>query len=269
MTKEEFDARTNAAKEAAYWADQKYVLEKNDCSRFHKFLEAELADKLVDGNQPETRFRTHTWDSSHVFLVKHDWAAAFKGASGIEDSSPRLPYETCVFEFRISGRSVICIFFDRSIASNYLSISIDHESRLKSGEEQGASSPAWIQCGEYWVSLAEGPFQFELMDLVQSQVTAICIALDSEVATHEVVRAPAALNAKRTRSGKVPLSDYHVVDLARRHRLANPSGGESGAKHRLHFVRGHWRHYEEHKTWIKWHLRGDPSLGFIQKHYTL
>ncbi len=38
---------------------------------------------------------------------------------------------------------------------------------------------------------------------------------------------------------------------------------------RLHVVRGHWRHYEEHKTWIKWHLRGDPDLGFIQKHYSL
>ena len=38
---------------------------------------------------------------------------------------------------------------------------------------------------------------------------------------------------------------------------------------RLHFVRGHWRRYEEHKTWIRWRLRGDPDLGFIDKSYRI
>lgn len=37
----------------------------------------------------------------------------------------------------------------------------------------------------------------------------------------------------------------------------------------MHFVRGHWRHYEVSKTWIRWHLRGDPDLGFIDKEYRL
>jgi hypothetical protein len=34
-------------------------------------------------------------------------------------------------------------------------------------------------------------------------------------------------------------------------------------------TRGHWRHYERHKTWIKWTLVGDPDLGFVDKHYRL
>jgi hypothetical protein len=44
---------------------------------------------------------------------------------------------------------------------------------------------------------------------------------------------------------------------------------EPGRKKRLHFRRGHWRHYETHKTWIKWMLVGDPDLGFIEKQYRL
>jgi len=41
-----------------------------------------------------------------------------------------------------------------------------------------------------------------------------------------------------------------------------------GAQHDRPFA-VHWRHFENHKTWIKWHLRGDPCLGFIDKHYRL
>jgi hypothetical protein len=38
---------------------------------------------------------------------------------------------------------------------------------------------------------------------------------------------------------------------------------------RLHFRRRHWRHFVNHKTWIKWTLVGDPDLGFIDKDYRL
>lgn len=37
----------------------------------------------------------------------------------------------------------------------------------------------------------------------------------------------------------------------------------------MHFRRGHWRHYQDHRTWIKWCLVGDPDLGFVDKHYKL
>lgn len=61
-----------------------------------------------------------------------------------------------------------------------------------------------------------------------------------------------------------------IVDLARRHRIANPAEPSgNGSRKRLHFRRGHWRHYESMKTWIRWCLAGDPDLGFIDKHYTL
>lgn len=76
------------------------------------------------------------------------------------------------------------------------------------------------------------------------------------------------------RQGKMPLYDYHVVSLAARKRYAArlPEPGDQDVERRhvrLHFVRGHWRHYENHKVFIKWHMRGDPDLGFIDKEYRL
>jgi hypothetical protein len=42
-----------------------------------------------------------------------------------------------------------------------------------------------------------------------------------------------------------------------------------GPKRRLHFRRGHFRHFDGWKTWVNWCLVGDPDLGFVDKHYKL
>lgn len=79
------------------------------------------------------------------------------------------------------------------------------------------------------------------------------------------------INHQRERRGRLPLADYHVVMLAHRRRL-EPLPRDPGAevtRKRLHFRRGHWRHYANHKTWIKWMLVGDPDLGFVDKEYRL
>jgi hypothetical protein len=126
----------------------------------------------------------------------------------------------------------------------------------------------FVQFGDYWVNVLG---KTQLSVLIWDQIRAICIALDAQVATAEVIRAPVNLNEKRAKAGKSPLSDYRVVDLARRHRIANPAAGTAGTgtRKRLHFRRGHWRHYETTKTWVKWCLVGNPDLGFINKHYRL
>lgn len=111
-----------------------------------------------------------------------------------------------------------------------------------------------------------------LADLSFKQVRAICIALDAEVAETEVVRAPHKLNRARERRARPLIADYHTVKLARRPRPKPlPRDGlEQATRHvRLHFRRGHWRHFEQHKTWINWTLVGDPDLGYIEKHYRL
>lgn len=232
-------------------SNPKPVLERNDCSRLHR-----LRDK-----DTEVFVVTHTTDRmaadscaglldaiQQTFVVKHDWAGAFEGAEGLTDDL-QLPYDICAFEFRISGRSVILTV-------------MQHEAEL-------VATP-FIESRGYWYSLpADEAKVFGVTKFAWDQVRAICIALDSGVATDSVIRAPHKLNEKRIRAGKVPLADYRVVDLSRRHRVANPVAGQCGGKKRLHFRRGHWRHYETSKTWIRWCLVGDPDLGFISKHYQL
>lgn len=97
------------------------------------------------------------------------------------------------------------------------------------------------------------------------------MALDAEVATRTMQRVSEKVNRKRAEEGREPFFSYHVINLNRRYRAANPSpgGGTVQGKRRLHFRRGHWRHYAEFKTWVRWTLVGNPELGFIDKEYRL
>lgn len=236
------------------WYDgkPKLTLEKNDCSRLHMLVEAARTGKLISPRdnifsaKPDLPGGNGVW---HPFVVKHDWAEAFAHAEGLEDQI-RFPYNVCCFEFRVAGKTIILVCFQLP-------------------ETDTPRIFEFIESHGYWYMPPRNVDADELSQYLRSQVRAICIALDAEVATHSVVRAPHRLNEKRTRDGKVPLSDYHVVDLAKRHRVANPSAGNTGRHVRLHFRRGHWRHFETTKTWVRWCLVGDPDLGFIQKSYTL
>lgn len=108
--------------------------------------------------------------------------------------------------------------------------------------------------------------------MIVAAIRAICVALEAEVAATEVVRTPHKLNHARERRGRQPIFSYHTVNLARRsrvERLPADADHEPAWRVRLHFRRGHWRHFENHKTWIKWMLVGDPDLGFVDKHYKL
>ena len=109
------------------------------------------------------------------------------------------------------------------------------------------------------------------MQLVYGGIKALCVALDAEVAVRNVVRASEKVNRRREQEGREPFYSYHVVSLNRRYRIGNrsPGGGLVQGKKRLHFRRGHWRHYAEFKTWVRWTLVGNPELGFIDKEYRL
>ena len=74
---------------------------------------------------------------------------------------------------------------------------------------------------------------------------------------------------KRASKGKPPLTDFHIVELNRRPRASSSVVGTTDAKLRLHFRRGHWRHFDTHKTWINWTLVGNPDLGWIDKEYRI
>lgn len=253
---EDAEAKIVILEDMKQWAiSESFQLQNNDCSRLHKFYEACAAGQIYDDSTGElAKDVTKLAQAQSTFVVKHDWAAAFDKAEGYDENNEfKLPYDHCAFEFRINGKTIIAIAL------------INPEDTVWQ-----KTFTVFLECGKHWYCYGSDEKKADtFLGYVWSQIKAISIALEADVATHEIVRAPAKLNEKRAKAGKTPLRDYHVVDLSRRHRVANPSGGESGKKHRMHFVRGHWRHYEEHKTWIKWHLRGDPHLGFIQKHYAL
>jgi hypothetical protein len=251
-------ARLAALEDIRDWLNAKppYVLERNDCSRLHKLKEAMLSGKVIDSTKDELAFPPSDSLScvSQTFVVRHDWANAFEGAEGISDEF-RLPYQICTFEFRVCGRTVV--------------VFAGEDDQGISGSKRVATP--FVESGDYWYCPGYADSnQNELLMHLWAQIRSICIALDAEVATTTVVRAPHKLNEKRERQGKPPIIEHRVVDLAKRHRVANPAAsGGSGSKKRLHFRRGHWRHYEESKTWVRWCLVGDHDLGFISKHYQL
>ncbi|HEY6030440.1 MAG TPA: hypothetical protein VIU44_07755 [Gaiellaceae bacterium] len=189
-----------------------------------------------------------------VFVVEHDWAAAFAGAKDYSASGEyRLPYEACCFDFRFSGKHVCALAQNRH---GEPAICIFVEIKTIPGAWLG------IDTHEIWKPIVRA---------VLDQVQAICVSLEAEVAATDVIRAPYRLNEARVRAGKLPVFDHHVVKLARQRRYAPlPTGeAEGGRRRRLHFRRGHWRHYQSHKTYIKWMLVGDPDLGFVDKEYRL
>lgn len=250
------------------WLEGGGRLEKNDCSRLHQLVESmhdrrvvTFKEELMEENAVSAMLVPFLMAPTEedkrqtgVFVVQHAWSSL------IEDPGDpvRIPFPISVFEFRVSNATVIFV------------------AATKEGDDEGEPTTcAFVQTpGGVWLtvgaSIDGAKYDSEVHDRMWKEVRAICISLEVNVLTHAVVRAPSALNQKRERSGKTPLRDYHLLNLARRYRVTNPSGGHVPGHHkRLHLRRGHWRHYPDHKTWIKWTLAGDPALGFVEKDYAL
>lgn len=232
-----------------------FKVERNECSRLHKFHEAVIAGRVFGPPtvKPETvRTVAHSLCAVPPFVVQHDWAAAFKGAQDFKDGTYPLPYEETVFEFRLNGKVVL--------------FGVEQHNGRHGGF-------VFVQCtdGAWWMagSTAEGEDGGPLCAALWAHVRAICIALDAEIATHEIIRGPAKLNEARAKKGAPPLNDYHIVRLRGRQVGRPEHFGGSHRSPRLHFRRGHWRHLTTHTVWIRWCLAGDPDLGFIEKDYRL
>lgn len=244
------------------------------------------------------------WKDATVFVVEHDWASAFSKATDYLTGEYRLPDTVCAFEFRISGYHVIALANQDETGGP---IDIYPMVQVKDGtpilipwgyNEKGEPTDSERVAYEDRRSCDS---VFSSADLIISQIRAVAIALDASVAQTSVVSADRKLNHARERRGHLPIYDYHVVSLANRAR-ARPipvePGEHGGVRKALHFVRGHRRNIDAHdeqvmactphqwtaydtdsrsnctacnarSRWINWHLRGDPDLGFIDKHYKL
>jgi hypothetical protein len=221
-----------------------------------------------------------------VVLVEHDWSSAIPHTEG----EVRLPSPNCVFEFRVNGKHAVWWKSNRTLT---VSIQTDGAGEWHSASycegvpaDDGMPSAPLVHVLDSSNGFEQTPVAQamrrvrgnegiakagRLAEFLTEQVRAMCVALDAEVLEKDTVRAPHKLNAKRIKQGRLPLLSYHRVKLARRERAAPLASepGASGRHMRMHFVRGHWRHFEESKTWVRWHLRGDPDLGRIEKEYRL
>lgn len=274
--KEFLDRVTAAYKEFVAWVPAVPILERPGGSFSHhlrqNLLDGEAlifttysqANSVIHGTK---EYETELFDVAQFFVVDHDWAAAFKNAADYADGSEfKLPAEVCAFEFKVSGRSVAMIVAEADGTHFYELMMRGKENWLSFG----CACRLDESHSEKFHDGTPDPFA-KISNFLRPQVKAICVALEAEVAESQVVRAPHKLNRARERSGRALLSDYHVVSLSRRTCGASmlPASGEIKGVRRLHFRRGHWRHFESFKTWVRWTLVGNPDLGFVDKEYRL
>lgn len=244
------------------WLVKPFVLERAKGSAIHRFNESVQLQFPENGDFVQ-QFSKLKQEKFHCFVVEHNLASAFESVDGFDVGEVLPPYDDMIFEFQVSGSR--CMF-------------------VISKQDDTWKGLIYIDCNKAWLSsrhvsklnvelgIWEGDEEFKsVVDFMWRQIRAVFICLDAEIATEELIRAPEALNRERLKKGRPTLSNYSIIKLLHRkkHMPFISSQPDATAKRRLHFVRGHWRHYEAHKTWIKWFLRGDIDLGVVDKEYRL
>ncbi len=264
-TIDRLDERRQAFAELTPWIEGGLKLQKAEGSAFQRLKAAGAVALLAPRGEPAwVNFGNESATTIQIFVVQHNWAEAFKGATDFDAGDYQFPFDRCCFEFRISGKRVcaVCEVLD---GDKHITVLVETASCWAV-----PVCPFFLSEGMWLPTDLEGEDAFwELPEFVAAHIRAVCISLEAEVAAPETVEIPEKLNAARIRRGKAPLPEYSVVRLNRRPR-ARTIPGEPGTKKRLHFRRGHWRHLgEDRKTWIRWCLVGDPELGFLDKEYRL
>lgn len=215
---------------------------------------------------------------THSLLVEHDWAALL-GSNASTVGEWRAPYDAQCFEFQFVGGWRAFAFVGNGDATMSMTVAIRMPRNLAPGE-----GVVWITDGATFELLPDRPHlvwqppeskpvpQIDpLVAFLFAQVRATSIMLDAEVAATEAIRAPYNTNQPPKELAALPALSHHVVRLSRKPRRYAPVPGEreKGRERRLHFRRGHWRHFATWKTWINWMLVGNPDLGFVDKDYRL
>ncbi len=247
-----------------FLSHDEFVMEKPQGSSLHHFLEYV---KGVKGHA--TDYGDMMMQHFHLFVIEHDWSKAFKGSGEFNVGEFPFPYDHNCFEMRLNGvRILLLVGSDRK---GVLAMGL-HGDWLTFSVEVSMSGIITMIDNDTQLNSAHNPGN--VIGAIGAQIRAVCIMLDAEVAETEVRRAPEKLNRIRERQGRTLLKDYHVVRLAHRHRVRAAEGrasdyDENYTRKRLHFRRGHDRHYQNYKVWIRWQLVGDPDLGFVDKEYRL
>lgn len=274
-------------------------LERLESSHFRRLLEAEreggVFTSIHKGREAEffpPDMIDLTYGQSAVFVVEHDWARAFESAPDVFNGPVTLPDTACIFEFCISGHIVVAAIgqiddnpsilpFIRT-KDGWVTIGsmISRHGQIGTIKALDGNNLSILihEAGDglagTFMPLREEQDTHRLYTLIDRQVRAVGVALDAKVAIKNAVRMPYKSNQLPKGQAKPkPFYSYHTVSLARRAARLEAREDDglqvTGTKRRLHFRRGHWRHFDGWKTWVNWCLVGDPDLGFVDKHYKL
>lgn len=269
------DRMVAAEDDIGLWAKDFLVFEKPAGGAARDLRQAFLAKEVMSAHEivadmPVQSFED-VFEDAEIFRVEHDWFKAIRKANEFENGSFRLPYETSVFEFNISRKPVV------AMCLNYAADAADNEIVMQLAVESffgwSLSHNLYRHNGGHW-DVLQGDQSIKddhlehLVELVGNQIRAACIALDADVATTTLVRE--AHEGNRREAKEHPAYEFYTISIASRSRpeALQAHGVTKGTK-RLHFRRGHWRHFSASKTWVRWCLVGNPELGFIDKQYRL
>lgn len=118
-------------------------------------------------------------------------------------------------------------------------------------------------------------FVQETSELIVSAAIGLLNVLSCSNVNYVVNPAPAKLNKKREKKGRVPLFDYRTVHIETRKQIYLRSDGTQGLHRnspRLHFRRGHIRTLHKHggrRIWVNQCMVGDEAKGRVEKEYVL
>lgn len=284
------------------WAHGPLRLEKPQGSSFHHLVDY---SRTSAGGTFARALESGELTTPQLFVVDHDWHAAFSASEGFAEIAEwPLPYAKCCFEFRISGVRVLAFVEEDDVNDggkflhcvygrdeHWCSDDYEYVLRRASGTLGHVTGVLVEVSGE---KRREGHKFPDLTSMVVNQIRAVCIMLDARVAVQERREPSAALSKSRSARGRSALPAHSVVRLSRR-RYGQPREDtravSSGRHVRLHWRRGHWRHYDRildepdpdvrtvdkanesgiwtSSQWINSMLVGDESLGFVEKEYRL
>lgn len=196
---------------------------------------------------------------------------------------PRLPYPKAAFEFEVPYRGVlgavaICEEIPEGIfirvwlrqpderwdpAGNVL-VEPDNNRRMQLFDEVFVSGLlAEVSCEEGFVVTQA---RLKIADFLVGILGNALLVLNCINVETTVVPASAALNKKRSKSGKVPVYDYKVLVLARSKVRVLPGAGTHN-RPRVHLRRGHLKHRKTGTYWWQPHAVGDRKMGVVAKDY--
>lgn len=244
--------------------------------RFHKLEEFVVRNPIPDFVRQRT-FLSRIRESQKFFVGDGGGLPEIRSDYFNSDTFPRLPYETCAFEFTNDGDGrqwgSIVIAWESPGLMEFV-----HFHRLPQSDSWCFAGHAELSKDENAIAyypdgiinkLREGLSKDDMklyIEFFQWQVAKFLSVLNCVNVKTEIIEAPVALNRKRQKSGKPPIYSYKTLVLRPSAAQRSDQGGTHESP-RIHLRRGHIKHRRTGDFWWQPHVVGDRARGIVMKDY--